>query len=152
MFKKGHVQSPQTREKIRQAQLGEKGNNWKNKVTYSGVHSFLRKNKNKIDCEKCGSVRFLEYALKKGKTHQKKTENYIILCSSCHKKYDYTKKRKAKLSESLKKVVHTKEWVEKISKALKGKTVSTEAKKKMSIYRKKNPLPRNELGQFYGKS
>lgn len=52
------------------------------------IYHFGKANKceNK-DCKKIGK-RF-EYALINNKTYERKIENYIMLCSQCHRKYDW---------------------------------------------------------------
>lgn len=60
---------------------------------YIALHHWLRVQYGKAnkcegkDCTK-KSLRF-EYALLKGKEYEAKRENFIQLCISCHKKYDY---------------------------------------------------------------
>ena len=129
---------------------GKLHNNWKvNNPSYGSVHTWLLRyyKHTKTKCHKCSSKRFLEWALKKGKKHTHNINNYYILCSSCHKKYDYTEERKKKMSATMKgrKIL----WSEKISKSLKGRSLSEEAKKKISIFRKLNPRRRNKYGRFY---
>jgi hypothetical protein len=119
------------------------------KVSYSGVHKWLSRNFTKLEeCEHCGSDRFIEWALKTGMEHLQIRDNYICLCSSCHKKYDYTDERKVKLSKSLKLVPHTKEWNKKVGESNKGKVVSQAHRKILSEARKKNPKERDSLGRF----
>ena len=115
---------------------------------YGAVHLWLSKNFNheKIACDHCAGSRFLEFALKNGMTHEHKRTNYLILCSSCHKRYDYTEERKMKLSASLKgRIIH---WKDKISIANRGRILSEAHKKAVSTYQKNNPKKRNERGQF----
>lgn len=113
--------------------------------SYSAVHKWLSRNFVKTQtCNNCNSDRFIEWALKKGKQHTHNRKDYLCLCSSCHKKYDYTDERKKKLSISLKKVPHTSEWNRKVSLGQMGKKMSIESRKKMSDYKKKNP-PKRDL-------
>ena len=116
--------------------------------TYGSVHNWLLRNFKKGDCVFCGSDRFVEFALKKGKGHEHKRENYLDLCASCHKKYDYTAEIGRKRSKSLKGRKIT--WADKISKANMGRVMTVETKKKMSdaaiINHKKRK--RNEKGHF----
>lgn len=53
------------------------------------------------DCSYKNPKRY-EWALIKGKRHEKKRENYFQLCASCHRKYDYTENQRHKLSASRK--------------------------------------------------
>jgi len=112
--------------------------------SYSSIHKWLARNFIKYEkCEFCGSTKFIEWALKKECCHDHNRDSYLCLCSSCHKVYDYTPERKKKLSESLKKVIHTKEWNRKVSAGQMGKKMSLESRKKMSEWRKKNPPKRD---------
>lgn len=121
--------------------------------SYSSCHKWLSRNFIKAKkCEKCGSKRFIEWALKKGKKHSHDRDDYLCLCSSCHKKYDYTPERRAKMSASLKKVVHTEEWNKKVVLANKGFRHSEESKIKMSKWHKKHPYKRDKkTGRYVGK-
>lgn len=84
-------------------------NRWKGKnAGYHAFHMWLRKYYGKADkCEnnECTkkSKRF-EYALIKNKRHAHNRKNYIMLCSSCHKKYDMTSKRKKQLIDNMNKI------------------------------------------------
>jgi|SRR3990167_1964971 len=118
--------------------------------SYSAVHKWLARNhKKKERCEFCGSQKFLEWALKKRKRHEHVLESYLTLCSSCHKKYDYTDARREKLSQSLKGREIT--WRDKISEANKGRKLSEAQKKQISEYNKKHPRERNKAGRFTSK-
>ena len=114
--------------------------------SYGSIHQWLRKNFKKGKCEHCGAIRFNEFALRTGFKHTHHRDNYIVLCSSCHKKYDYTDERKARLSNSLKgRIIH---WKGKISLANRGRILSIETRKKYSEYRKLNPRERGSDGKF----
>lgn len=68
---------------------------------YHRIHKYLVYNFKKIKkCEICGSTekKAYHFALKKGFEHCKNRENYIVLCVSCHVKYDMTDERRANLS------------------------------------------------------
>lgn len=102
----GFKHTEETKKNMSFAQIGKKSVEWKTKnPSYGSVHTWLLKHhKNtKTKCHKCDGNRFLEWALKKGKKHTHNLNNYWILCSSCHKKYDYTDERRKKLSETFKK-------------------------------------------------
>jgi hypothetical protein len=139
----------EARKKASLKKIGSKNHQWiENNPSYGSVHIWLDRNFKKLKCEQCNSSRFVEWALKKKCQHTHKRENYLCLCSSCHKKYDYTDERKKKLSASLKKVPRTKIWLERMSMAAKGHLVSEEQRKKISEYQKLNPRSRNEKGQL----
>jgi len=58
---------------------------------YNSAHKWLAYHFGKANkCERCDtrSSSKYEYALLKGKKHEKKRENYIKLCAFCHKSYD----------------------------------------------------------------
>jgi len=140
----GYKHTEETKQKLRESKIGNKNHQWVNKSpSYTSVHKWLARNFDKLsECEFCGSDSFIEWSLKKGKTHDHNREFYYCLCSSCHKKYDYTEERKKKLSISLKKVVHTKEWGAKISASLKNRKL-TEQHIQNIIYEKSKP-PRSK--------
>lgn len=66
------------------------------KASYGAIHLWLRKTYGKADrCEnpKCPKKsKIFEYALIKGKKHERKRKNYKKLCRSCHDIYDETYK------------------------------------------------------------
>ena len=68
------------------------------KVGYNGIHSWLRLNFGKADkCEnpKClGLSKRFDWALKRGKTHERMRKNYKMLCHKCHLKYDMTPQKR----------------------------------------------------------
>ena len=65
---------------------------------YDAIHHWLRYNYGTPErCEHCGKYRTkekkrdMEWALIRGKLYERKRENYIGLCKSCHQKYDQPK-------------------------------------------------------------
>ncbi len=62
---------------------------WKgDEVGYKAIHGWLRRNYGIPDkCEQCESTKRIEWANKNGK-YIRKREEWIMLCSSCHHKYD----------------------------------------------------------------
>lgn len=77
---------------------------WKgDKAKHSSIHTWLAKHFKKGErCIKCNKTnKKLDWALKKGCKYSHNVKNYIVLCRSCHLKYDYTKKRRENLRESL---------------------------------------------------
>lgn len=83
--------------------IGKKNNNWKgNNVGYFGLHTWINKTYGKAkECKnrkrnilkfKCsGKSKNYDWALLKGKKYERKIKNFIMLCHSCHLKYDYDK-------------------------------------------------------------
>lgn len=89
-FKKGRIPW----NKGKSLPKGEKANNWKgDDISYIGIHAWLRRTYGKAaKCEnpKCEAedVKRFEWALKKGFEYERKRENFIQLCKSCHVEYD----------------------------------------------------------------
>lgn len=81
--------------------FGKSNHQWIDKnPSYGSVHTWLDRNFKKLrKCQHCSSTRFVEWALKKGHKHDHNRDSYLCLCSSCHKKYDYTTERRKKLSK-----------------------------------------------------
>jgi len=96
-----------------------------NNLEYYKIHNWLAKNYGRASiCEnpdcKCKSIKRYEWAKLKGKDYEKNRDNFIMLCCSCHRKYDYTQGAKDKISKIHKGKTMSKESREKISKSLKG--------------------------------
>jgi phage terminase large subunit GpA-like protein len=67
---------------------------------YGSVHQWLWQRRHlKKKCKHCGSTKHLNWALKKGCKHAHSIGHYLVLCDSCHKKYDMTPKRRAQLKK-----------------------------------------------------
>ena len=84
-------------EAIKQKARGKNSGTWKgDKVGYQGIHIWLRKTFGKANkCEICGLTntakkKYFHWALLKGKTYQRKRENFWMLCLKCHRHYDDT--------------------------------------------------------------
>lgn len=62
------------------------------KYKYRIIHSWLNKHYGKADkCENenCkGKSNVFEYCLRQGKPHERNRDNYIMMCRSCHRRYD----------------------------------------------------------------
>lgn len=71
---------------------------------YQAIHHFLRKHYGKaIICEgdDCSSItKIYNWALRHGYKYEKKRENFIQLCRSCHAKYDITEHTRQKISRN----------------------------------------------------
>ena len=101
-FQKGHsgFWTKKSIEKLRQSFLGKKNHQWKgDKASYMAKHHWIdrhfgqpRKCENLVCSYK--KRKKYEWALLKGKKYAHKRENYVRLCSGCHKQYDrYHKKQ-----------------------------------------------------------
>ncbi len=71
---------------------------------YSNVHMWLRHHygsANQCENRDClGDSKYFTWALIKGFKYEKKRENYMQLCGSCHLRYDMTEETKKKLSQA----------------------------------------------------
>jgi len=72
---------------------------------YFNIHQWIKRHYGKADkCEnpKCKSInsKRFEWALLNGKQHDRNINNYIQLCSSCHKIYDMTDSKRANMSKA----------------------------------------------------
>lgn len=88
----GKKLSEEAKQKLVESNSGEKHWNWKGEhVGYSGVHTWVKKNKPKINyCEVCGSVnKRLEISNISGE-YKRDINDYNWLCSRCHKYRDGT--------------------------------------------------------------
>lgn len=124
---------------------------------YARVHRWITYHYGKAS--KCDNVectkesKLFQWALLKGKKHEKNIDNYMQMCRKCHAKYDY--------DEEIWKNWHQREWSAesklKISKAHKGKKISEKHKEKLSklFSGEGNPMyGKNKKGTehpFYGK-
>ena len=137
MASKGKFLSEEHKKKISLAHIGmkkfwitgEKSGKWKgNKVGYWGIHDWLQKEfgkANKCENPNCfKKSRVFNWAKLENKLYERRRENFIMLCRSCHAKYDGFRPPKVeKLSEEHKK---------KLSIAHTGKKLSKETKIKLS--------------------
>ena len=77
----------------------------KPKYHYRIVHDWINKHYGKAthcDNPECkGISNKYEYALIHGMEHDRKRDNYIMLCRSCHRKYDLTKDKSAIISKHI---------------------------------------------------
>jgi hypothetical protein len=99
--RKGVKLTLETRKKlslIASKKIGNKNNNWKgDKVGPVGIHHWLSGNFVKLKkCQFCKKIpkkrkngsAGIEWALIKGKTYERKRENFLCLCRRCHAFYD----------------------------------------------------------------
>lgn len=72
-------------------------------VHYVTIHKYLaRHNTKRGVCSHCdsGRAKRTEWALRKGRTYSRNIDDYIELCSSCHKFYDMTDEAKQNMSKA----------------------------------------------------
>lgn len=91
---KGRKLSLSTKLKISKANKLENNSNWKgDKIGVIGIHQWLRRNFiKKMICEKCGfkgkSPISIHWAKLPNKYYERKRENFIELCNTCHVRMD----------------------------------------------------------------
>lgn len=102
-WNKGVPMSEEQKQKLRKPRLsirGEKNYAWKgDRVGYVSLHIWVRRNFGKpTHCEKCGidkipegKKRFFDWAIV-GTVYTRVRSDWIMLCRSCHKKFDNTKR------------------------------------------------------------
>lgn len=105
-------------------QKGKNAPAWKEKVGYSAIHHWLKYNYGKANnCEnrenqifdfECSNFsKNFHWAKKYEKSYDRNVNNFMMLCDSCHKKYDIEKDW---LKISKEKIISTKskvqEWIE----------------------------------------
>lgn len=72
------------------AHKGQGNPAWKgDEANVSAIHNWLARFFKKKVCEKCGNTKTLDWALKTNKKYSHNRKNFIVLCRSCHFKYDY---------------------------------------------------------------
>jgi len=60
-------------------------------MNYKSIHAWLNRNFKKTVCqgiECCSPSKRLEWALKTEHNYEQKRDNFLVLCRSCHIKYD----------------------------------------------------------------
>lgn len=85
---------------------GQENRNWRGQnASYPAFHSWMLINFGKAsscESENCSrKSKTYDWALIHGKNYDHKRENFMMLCRSCHVKYDMTEERKIKISNSL---------------------------------------------------
>ena len=100
MIKKGKIPYKMTakiKEKLSISKMGNKNPQWKGGIAfYSNIHKWLNLTFGKAD--KCENIncqyknpKRYEWAKLKNKNYKRKRENFIMLCKSCHERYDKSK-------------------------------------------------------------
>lgn len=99
---------------------------------YARIHHWVRTTfgkANKCENPKCeGKSHTFDWALRKGKNHEKKRQNYMQLCRPCHIKYDWTSDK----TQRVMKIIHTKTAHHNTSKTMTGRTRTEQEKQNMS--------------------
>ncbi len=82
---KGHKQTTSHKLSISKAKMGKY---LKDKLTYSGIHMWIRKEKGKaVLCTECGSVKNVEWANISGR-YERSFSDWKTLCRTCHRVFD----------------------------------------------------------------
>lgn len=84
--------------------MNENHNLKKYDVEYQRIHKWLRitfGKANKCEMKMCKIIeaKRYEYALIRGKKYERKRENFMMLCKSCHVKYDFTETTRKKMRD-----------------------------------------------------
>lgn len=96
---KGRKLTKEHIDKLRIASSGSRNAKWKgDKASYGSIHFWVVKRLGKpLKCEhcKCEGKKYYDWANKDHK-YKRVLEDWIRLCRSCHRKYDYKNNRKLK--------------------------------------------------------
>jgi hypothetical protein len=93
-FKTGHKNSKNQLLKVKLATTGDKSYAWKgDKIGYYGLHKWVNRWKGKSNlCEVCGTTKAKKYEWANiDHKYRRVLEDYIRMCTSCHRKYDFSK-------------------------------------------------------------
>ena len=90
---KGHPITKETRKKISLANSNEKHGSWKgNKVKYNALHDWIKRKLGIVKyCEHCKRTDKKKYEWSnKDHKYRRVLSDWQRLCTSCHKRYDYS--------------------------------------------------------------
>jgi len=108
---------------------------------YYAVHKWLKKHFGKADIcegEDCSGIsNNYQWCLKHNCNYIKDRDCFLKLCVSCHRKYDFTEEKGKIISNFMKTRITSIETKEKMSKTRKGKKLSEEWSKNISLGQKK---------------
>lgn len=79
------------------------------KSQYRNLHHWLDRHftKEKCEGENCPDKGYrLEWSLKKGYAYERIRENYLILCKSCHTRYDFSEKTRKKQADNARRTLN----------------------------------------------
>ncbi len=117
---------------------------------YQKIHRWLRGNfgyANKCDNPQCKKItNYFSWALLKNKKYEYKRENYLMLCKSCHTKYDFTKEGKIRGANKIRGRKHRAETIKLMSEIAKKLHRQPPPKTKKQI----EALRKRMLGNTYG--
>lgn len=83
-------------QKGRKGMIGKENPNWKgDKAGYTAIHDWLEKWFGKPRfCEHCGTTNAKKYEWANiSKKHKRQRDDWLRLCTSCHHKYDESRKK-----------------------------------------------------------
>lgn len=91
--------------------IGSNAPSWKgDSASYNKIHEWIEKHWDKpVMCEKCGSLKKLDWANKSGLYRRSERNDWLALCRSCHIKMDMSDERRANISRSAKTRANTQE-------------------------------------------
>ena len=97
-WNKGKKHSEETKKKIRKNHPdfnGKNNPNWKgDNVGYRGIHAWVQKEKGKASNYKCKCGKQAEQWANIDNSYKRVLEDYIAMCTKCHKKYDKKTQKK----------------------------------------------------------
>lgn len=117
----------------------KRGNRWKgDNASYTAFHKWLAVHYGSPKhCDQCEGEskksKCYNWALKKGKKHSHRRDNYLRLCRVCHIRYDWDSHWNEEKSRTFVKNVHSKEARKKRGNVIKGRKLSQEWKDKISV-------------------
>lgn len=84
---------------------GKKAPNWKPVIGKKAVHDWLQTHYGKpqvCEMKNCEhKSKFFDWALKTGYIYERKRNNFMRLCRSCHRRYDLTEEKKKQAIKNL---------------------------------------------------
>jgi hypothetical protein len=67
---------------------GEKNVNWRgDEVSYTHIHTWINRHKEKKECEDCGAIFNLQMA-NISREYKRDVNDWRVLCAKCHAKFD----------------------------------------------------------------
>ena len=96
---------------------------------YASIHYWLKSNygvANVCESKECqGNSNNYDWALKNNHTYDRKRDNFIMLCRSCHFKYDFTESKRTRLKNANLNTIKKHKWVGISQFNLKGELIRT---------------------------
>lgn len=88
---KGRKHKPESINKMKLAQLGDKHHSWKSELQYTALHKWVERNKGRpkycIDCKTTSEFESYDWSNVDHK-YRKNLDDFSRRCKKCHRKYD----------------------------------------------------------------